>query len=231
MHKRDALESLSRMAEGIAIMFGSTCETLVHDMSVPNHPILAIYNAHVSGRQVGSTEDIFGSTIDTDSQYIGNDYVNHLVITPGGKYIKSSTWNFVGDDYHYALGINFDFTALVSADRMLAELTNVGTELQAAISEVRDSHLKDSFDECLSNFGKPVENLNKPERLELISMLQQRRFFSMQKSVPFVAEALQVSRYTVYKYIKEISEGAPRQKRQMETRVELDGIFEGRKDS
>jgi len=210
MDKKNAFESLCRMAEGIAVMFGSTCETLVHDMSVPNHPILAIYNAHVSGRKVGSKEDIFGSDVDVDRMYTSQDYVNHLVVTPDGKYIKSSTWNFAGEDYHYALGINFDFTALVSSNNMLAELTNVGPELGVAISEVRETHLKDIYEECAANFGKPVEKLNQLERLKLISMLDQKNFFNLQKSVPFIAEKLKLSRYTIYKYIKKISENSAR---------------------
>lgn len=206
MDKIATLESLRRTAEGIAIMFGSTCETLIHDMAAPNHPLLAIYNGHVSGREVGSREDIFGSPVDEDNTYIGKDYVNHLVVTPAGKYIKSSTFNFVGEDYHYALGINFDFTALAASSKMLTELAGVGAPLDVAMSEVRETRLKDIFEEQLVDFGKPVEKLNKPERLALIAKLQQRNLFSYQKSVPFVAEKLNVSRYTVYKYMREVAE-------------------------
>jgi predicted transcriptional regulator YheO len=209
MKKEVAFESLCRMAEGIAIMFGPTCETLVHDMTVPNHPILAIYNGHISGRQIGSKEDIFGSAVDVDATYREKDYVNALVVTPSGKYIKSSTWNFVGEDYQYALGINFDFTALVASGQFMAGLTNVGTDLRTAMSEVRETHLKDIFEEHLSSLGKPVEKLNKHERLEFITMLAQSNFFSLQKSVPFIAEKLKLSRYTIYKYLKEIEQNSP----------------------
>lgn len=58
MTRDEAFEFLDRAARGIAEMFGSSCETLVHDMGVPTHPILSIYNGHVSGREVGSTLDI-----------------------------------------------------------------------------------------------------------------------------------------------------------------------------
>ena len=52
MDREEAFEFLDRTARGIAEMFGSTCETLVHDMGDPSHPILSIYNGHVSGRTV-----------------------------------------------------------------------------------------------------------------------------------------------------------------------------------
>ena len=61
MTREEAFEFLDRTARGIAEMFGSTCETLVHDMGVPTHPILSIYNGHISGRTVGSTMDILGT--------------------------------------------------------------------------------------------------------------------------------------------------------------------------
>ena len=66
---------LDRLARGIAEMFGSSCETMVHDMSQPSHPILSIYNGHVSGRKVGSTLDILGSDKELDSQEIGRAHV------------------------------------------------------------------------------------------------------------------------------------------------------------
>lgn len=46
MDREEAFEFLDRTARGIAEMFGSTCETLVHDMGDPRHPILSIYNGH-----------------------------------------------------------------------------------------------------------------------------------------------------------------------------------------
>ena len=207
MDKKEAFDFLCRLAEGIAVMFGSSCETLIHDMSVPNHPILAIYNGHVTGREVGSTVDIFGSKVDTDNTvYHGKDYVNHLVVTASGKHIKTSTFNFFGKGYKFALGINFDFTLLMATNHHLVDFMSVGTELQSAISQVREGHLNDIFDECANSMGKPLDSLNKTERLKLITMLHQNNAFSFQKSVPFVAEKLNISRYTVYKDIKEIEE-------------------------
>ena len=66
MDRDEAFEFLDRTARGIAEMFGSSCETLVHDMGDPSHPILSIYNGHVSGREVGSTMDILGSVRELD---------------------------------------------------------------------------------------------------------------------------------------------------------------------
>ena len=80
MDREEAFEFLDRTARGIAEMFGSTCETLVHDMSVPEHPILSIYNGHVSGRGVGSTMDILGVGQELDQGLAGGS--EHLGDAP-----------------------------------------------------------------------------------------------------------------------------------------------------
>ena len=42
--------------------------------------------------------------------------------------------------------------------------------------------------------------------MRLVTMLEQRNAFSYRKSVPYVAKHLGVSRYTIYKYLGEITE-------------------------
>lgn len=202
----EAFEFLDRIAHGIAQIFGSSCETLVHDMSVPGHPILSIYNGHVSGRTVGSTMDILGVGQDLDHDARNVDFVNLYATTPKGQQIKSSTFHMMCDTYHLALGINFDYSSLVFANRILLDLMNTGEDLKSAMWHSGDNRLGEVFDECLAMVGKPVNALNKADRLKIISLLNQREAFSFRKSVPFVSQRLGVSRYTVYKYLSELAE-------------------------
>ena len=206
MNREQAFEFLDRTARGIAEMFGSSCETLVHDMGVPTHPILSIYNGHVSGREVGSTMDIMGIGLALDEQAATTDQVNLAATTPDGRQTKSSTFHMIGEDYNLALGINFDYTSLVFANRILVDLMSAQSDLQSALWQEGDSRqLADLFDQCLTSLGKPVEALTKKDRMRLVTMLEQRNAFSYRKSVPYVAKHLGVSRYTIYKYLGEIS--------------------------
>ena len=207
MTRDEAFEFLDRTARGIAEMFGSSCETLVHDMGVPSHPILSIYNGHVSGREVGSTMDILGIGLELDADSSVTDFVNLAATTPDGRQTKSSTFHMIGEDYNLALGINFDYTSLVYANRILEDLMSSRSDLQSALWQEGDSRqLADLFERCLATFSKPAEALNKKERMRLVAMLEQRNAFSYRKSVPYVAKHLGVSRYTVYKYLGEITD-------------------------
>mgnify|MGYP003166341021 CR=1 FL=1 len=195
MDREEAFEFLDRTARGIAEMFGSTCETLVHDMGDPTHPILSIYNGHISGRTVGSTLDILGTAKELDEDALVTDFVNLYATTPSGQQIKSSTFHLIGEGYNLALGINFDYSSLVYANRILVDLMSAEADLQSALWH----------GECLAAVGKPVSALNKRDRMKIIALLDQKNAFSFRKSVPFVAKRLQVSRYTVYKYLGELT--------------------------
>ena len=207
MNREDMLAFLKNEARGIAAMFGPNCETLVHDMTRPGHPILAIYNGTVTGRDVGSTADIFGDIGDYDeSVYFKKDYTNQLVLSRDGRTLKSSTFNVVGEDYHFALGINMDITHMVRATQMLSEMSATSGELQQTLMQDARSQLEELLRECVSAVGKEPEAMKKTDRMRIIRMLYKRRAFTYQKSVAIVAERLNVSRYTVYKYMHELEE-------------------------
>ncbi len=207
MNREQAFEFLDRTARGIAETFGSSCETLVHDMSIPSHPILSIYNGHVSGRTVGSTMDILGNESELDEEALKTDFVNLYATTPSGQQLKSSTFHMIGEDYNLALGINFDYSSLVFANKILVDLMSADADLKSALwSDNDSSSLSDILEECLAAVGKPVSALSKPDRLKIIALLRQKNAFSFQKAVPHVAQRLGVSRYTVYKYLSELEE-------------------------
>ncbi len=205
MTKEAAFEFLDRTARGIAEMFGPACETLVQDMGNPRHPILSIYNGQVSGREVGSTADILGSTRLIDENAMTTDFVNLYATTPAGAQIKSSTFHLIGEDYNLALGIDFDYSSLVFANRILVDLMSADADLQSALWQGGESGLIQIFDECLAAVGKPVSALTKNDRIRVVALLEQKNAFSYRKSVPFVAKRLQVSRYTVYKYLDQLT--------------------------
>ena len=207
MNREDMLAFLKNEAQGIAKMFGPNCETIVHDMTRPGHPILAIYNGTVTGREIGSTADIFGDIGDYDETiYQNKDYTNQLVLSRDGRTLKSSTFNIVGNDFHFALGINMDITNMVRATQMLTEMSATSGDLQQTLMQDARSQLEELLRECVSAVGKEPGLMKKTDRMRIIRMLYKRRAFTYQKSVAIVAERLNVSRYTVYKYMHELEE-------------------------
>ena len=202
MTRKEAFAMLDRMAKGIAEMFGSNCETVINDLADPLHPILAIYNGHVSGRTVGATQDVTGVEQDL---YLDTDVVNLLAVTPTGQQTKSSTFSIKGEDYHLGLGINYDFTPLAYANRVLLDLMHTEVAFHSALYTPRDTGISELFDSAILRVGKPAREMNKADRLRVIEYLKSMDAFSYRRAVPYVASHLGVSRYTIYKYLDEVN--------------------------
>lgn len=209
MEKEKVYDSLCRMAEGIAATFGSRCETLIQDMSRKDHPVLAIYNGQVTGRTVGSTEDVYGNETWADEQSsfvsaVYDDMINQIVVTRSGKYLKSTTFNFTGEGYHYALGINFDATEMKAMLPLLDELVSANTDLLSSIQSHNTKALTQMFNECVVEIGKAPSAMSRTERIHLLRRLKEQNALEYYKAITFIAEKLGVTRNTVYTYLKEI---------------------------
>ena len=198
-------EALCRTAAILAETFGRNCETVVHDFSDSECRLVAIYNNHVSGRSADSTETIYGVTIsalDIKKFAPDRDYNNIIVYTKDGRKIKTSSINFIGPGYHYVLGINIDLTPIHAASELLSDLLR--GEGDFSDTDLATKKTEDLFDRCVSRMGKPAASMDRSERLQLISILEESGFFSIQKAVPYAADRLGVTRYTIYNYLKQI---------------------------
>ena len=207
MTKKEAFDFLDRMARGIAAMFGEQCETIVHEMDGQKVKNLAIYNGHVSGRTTGSTLSIYGRDTMMDEEdpkvNLDLDYVNQMVITSSGKTMKYSTFHFRGEDYHFALGINYDISVMSQMSRIMDGLLRTDATLQTSLFGTGNS-MEEVFESCSEMVKRPFSQMQKADRLTLVSILKEKGFFQMQRSVPYAAERLGVTKYTIYNYLNEL---------------------------
>lgn len=63
------------------------------------------------------------------------------------------------------------------------------------------SAVSDLMDEAERRFGRPLHLLAREEKQQAVAMLDEWGAFVIRKSVEDVADALQVSRFTVYNYL------------------------------
>lgn len=206
MGREEMLDFLKRIADGISVMFGSNCEVVIHDLENSESSILYITNNHVTEREVGDKLDLLG-TRDIDELYKGVDLVNLNGISKNNHLLKCSTFHAKGEEYHFALGVNFDYTNVLMIQNLVNDLTRVGDSIEIAASE-KDENLEQKLDELYKNavnhIGKPIPFMRKRERVEMIRFLQDKGAFSIHKSIPIIAEKMKVSRYTIYNYLREI---------------------------
>ncbi len=202
MDKEAALDFLQRLASGVSQMFGSACETVIHDLNDRGHSLVAINNGHVTKREVGDSLLVLGHR-EVDDFFLGNDLVNCEGKTKDGRLLKASTFHFKGEGYHYALGINYDYTHLALAKATLEELTAVGENIEEAIASSTTDLLENIFAECLKAVGKPVAMFTKEDRYRMFELLSAKGAFNFQRGIPIIADKLNISRHTIYKYLRE----------------------------
>ncbi len=63
------------------------------------------------------------------------------------------------------------------------------------------------LDRVAEEMGSPLSELSREEKQRAVQLLEERGAFAFRKSVEDAAQALQVSRFTVYNYLSRISEG------------------------
>ncbi len=187
-------------------MFGPNCETVIHEMSGQHIHNLAIFNGHVTGRKAGSTLSIYGNdtAVSVESgQNLELNYINQQVLLDG-KQIKSTTVHMRGEGYHFAMGINLDVTVMSQMRVILDNLTDFEGDLMDRLNSDAQPAIDELFDSCLKVVNRPIESMKKAERLSLVRLLKEKGAFQMQRSVPYVAERLGVTKFTVYNYLNEL---------------------------
>ena len=54
------------------------------------------------------------------------------------------------------------------------------------------------------SWTSPLAQMRKGDRLALVALLKEKGVFHLQRSVPYVAERMGVSKYTIYNYLNEL---------------------------
>jgi predicted transcriptional regulator YheO len=205
------LKTVLPLVQGLAEMFGPECEVVLHDLNALPHSIVAIENGHVTGRAVGDvpTDRILRTLRDADDAQDVRLYVS----SSDGKILKSLaiTLRDAHDEAFAILGVNLDVSQVVQAQRVLANLTAVGRLGGEAVPEAKETFSRDIRDvvagmitKILAEMDKTPAAMSREEKMEVVKRLEERGAFLVKRSAEQVAEALDLSRYTIFSYLKEI---------------------------
>ncbi|MDR3331602.1 MAG: helix-turn-helix transcriptional regulator [Synergistaceae bacterium] len=197
------LDFLKKLASMIAEMFGNHCEVVISDQDHPESAILAIFNNQVTNRNVGDPLGV--KALERVKNSADGYYINYQD-SKGGKVLKTSTISAAIGGRNIAFCINYDCVDLekikCSLDSFLAmrkdsDISGAGAGNYAPV-------VKDVIREAIGLVQKPVQLMNKKDRLQVISYLEERGILNMQRSVQAVARYLGISRCTVYNYLNEL---------------------------
>lgn len=208
------IESLKKVVDGIAGTFGSRCEVVLHDLrNLENldRTIVKIANGHITGRKVGGTITDKGLK-DLRSGLTEDLFINYLSGTKDGRHLKSTTILFRDEKKKpiASLCINFDVTDIMAFNTIVQDIFRVSEEDQK--SEANETFQVDTIstlsgmaDEVIRKAGKAIPSMGKADKIEIVKKLEGKGFFLIKKSIQLIAAKLNVSKYTIYNYLEQIS--------------------------
>jgi len=203
--------------KALAKTFGPDCEVLLHDASNLENSVIAIKNGHVTGRKVGSPMTDLGlyflkSDLFKDTEFIAN----YQTESKDGKKLKSTSI-FIRDNKKKIVGflcINYALDHLTEIRRKIDDFCAVNKDVDKNIfnNEEKEEIFTDNLDDLLERVfikarekvGKPIEKMQKDDKLEIVRYLQKKGVFLVKGNIDKIAKKLNVSRYTVYNYLSEI---------------------------
>lgn len=211
------LLKLAPVVKGIAKMFGADCEVILHDNSNLENSIIMIENGHVTGRKVGGPMTDLGLYFLQSDLFKNFDFIaNYQTESKSGKKLKSTTI-FIRDDKKKIIGflcINYALDHLTEIRKKIDDFCAVNKDVDkdGFNNEEKEEIFTDNLDDLLERvfikakekIGKPIEKMQKDDKLEIVRYLQKKGVFLVKGNIDKIAKKLNVSRYTIYNYLSEI---------------------------
>ncbi|WP_286788892.1 MULTISPECIES: transcriptional regulator [unclassified Pseudomonas] len=196
---------------------GQHIEIVLHDLRRPEHSIVAIVNGHITGRIVGESvlggpqKDLgFRVVAEALSKPSASETApliieNYLTLAPGGRQLRSSTAVY-RDSYGQpfaSLCINSDLSNIAAAHACLGSLLGL-----SAASEQNREHPK-GMDQLMAEIIQAAcpsgaLRMKKAQKIEAVREMEDRGLFIVKGGVEKAADALGVTRYTIYNYLEQI---------------------------
>ena len=205
------MDSYASMIEGLSAYLGSAYEISLHSLEDYNHSVVKIMNGYHSGRSAGAPlTDLALNMLKriTDQGLSATEsYTSYNAINSAGEHLKSSTIPVIGENNRVIgiLCINFYMDSPLSEIlQSLSGGNSSHTEHEHFASTTTDTiseAVNDARNQVMLNSNIPAVNKNK----ELIRILYEKGIFRIKDSVVEVANALNISKNTVYIHLRSIS--------------------------
>ena len=227
---KEILQGYVKLTEFLGKVLGSDYEIVFHDLTDPNHSIVAIENGHISGREVGAPLTNVALSVLKDKGYENEDYrVNDYGLSASGKQLRSNTL-FIKHEGKLIgmLCINFDDSrykdvvehvmALAHPQNFLhninmkeADLNKKSSSVAAKVTEQYNSSpegvAEDAINKELESMGLTADRLTAEERMHVIAALEKKGIFLLKGVVKDVAAGLKCSQASIYRYMSQLKIG------------------------
>lgn len=197
----------------MAKTLGSDCEVVLHDLTLPEKPIVYGVNTHVTKKREGrSYEELFADILES-AELEEDCLVNRYYHTNTGKLVRSST-ALLRDEENQLIGaisMTLDTTKISQCVYWLnTMMPNMEYQIKPNVVKTQNSlpadHITVMIEKVIEEIigNQNIELLRREDKIELIREMERQGVFLVKGAIDMVAEQLSISKVTVYSYIDEV---------------------------
>lgn len=205
------LRTLSTLVEPLAALLPGECEVVLHDLRDLSRSIVAI-SGNLSGRKVGGSAP--ESLVFAKEKGAYGTSLGHSARHAHGLELRSSTLIFrdSAGEAVAALCVNNDTKDWAAALKLVRSMLPwTGGEPHDSEQQGDREALRDVDDlarelltRALASIDIPVDLMHKRHKLAVVRELNDSGYFLLRESVETAAQALGVTRFTIYNYLNEL---------------------------
>ncbi|WEV69204.1 PAS domain-containing protein [Bifidobacterium sp. ESL0775] len=200
-----------QMVTALYDLLGSGHEIVLHDLRLMPNTLVAV-SGDLTGRKIGAPmTDLLLAKLSSGKE---EDSLSYSTRSEDGRLLRCSTV-FIRDANGVPVGclcLNKDMTHLLSARDALDKLINDYRDDENGLDEAQTEvfphnvdNLQDSLvKKSIAKVGIPVDLMKKEQKKAIVAELQDSGFFLIRDSVDRLAAELDVTRFTIYNYLKEL---------------------------
>lgn len=200
------LASYFPVVDGIAALLGEHCEIVLHSLEFLEHSAIYIVNGHNTNRKIGSpiTDRALWSLHHMQTDSVSKPYFTKA---KGGVLMKSITIAIRNGKQHVigliCININLDVPVSQFLNSFIApQEADSNVNFASSVEDLVAQTIENTIEEVQNN--RNVANNNKNR--QIVTTLFEKGIFDIKDAINQVAERLDISRHTVYLYIRQIKQ-------------------------
>ena len=210
---RKIIESYKAIVDGIALFMGPYCEVALHSLEDPENAITKIANRHHTNREVGAALSNHGVQLLLDFKENKVQQTSCYTTMSAKEEPMRSVFTIItnNDEPIGLLGMNFNMKVPLSEFISTFSLFNNCAQpeapdpVQSPANSVEDLIYK-AVSRVVGKISSDVSIPNHEKNKYIVFGLHENGIFDIKGSVVLVAEELNLSKFTIYSYIRELKE-------------------------
>lgn len=199
-----------KVADLLGAMFKDIIEIVIHDFSDLDRAIIHIVNGHISGREAGAPISEFGLRRLIEDRKLPDQIVNFASQNGRGKSLKSSSLAIRDSKgkIRGAFCLHFDISYFTQFQKFLGHFMAPQDNSFPNVSEFSGNQslsdeVKSEIEKWRLQKGLFNTSLNRKDKIALVQHLMKVGFLQKKAAIATIAQALQLTRQSIYNYTKE----------------------------